>query len=82
MKRNPAFVKSDAWIKDRSTAETDPLKPGIGLLAKLGSIVVHYEELLSPQGHSFDRHALKTLLDDPEVKDWLKGMGPYLPVKR
>ncbi len=61
---------------------TDPFKPSLTLLAKLGSIVVHYEELLSPKGHSFDRHALKTLLDDSEVKNWIKGMGPYLPVKR
>lgn len=61
---------------------TDPLKPSVALLAKLGSITTHFEELLSSKGHPFDRYALKTLLDDPEVKDWIKGMGPYIPVKR
>jgi hypothetical protein len=34
--------------------------------------------------HDFDRHALQTLLDDPEVKDWLKEMDDmaFLPKKR
>jgi hypothetical protein len=60
----------------------DPLEPSVALLAKLGSIVVHFEELLSSKGHAFDKHALNTLLADPEVKQWLKQMGGYLPVKR
>ena len=62
----------------------DMLKPSVPLLVKLGSIVVHSDELLSPSGHDFDRIALKALMDDPEVKDWLQAMGKaaMLPVKR
>jgi hypothetical protein len=62
--------------------KVDPLKPSLSLLVKLGSAVVHIEEFLSPQGHEFDKHALDTLLHDPEVKTWLKQMGAFLPVKR
>lgn len=62
--------------------KTDPLKPSVALLSKLGSIVVHFEEVLSPKGHAFDAHALKSLLNDPEVKHWVKEMGVYIPVKR
>ena len=52
------------------------------LAVKLGSIVVHVEELLAPQGHHFDRAALEALLRDEEVASWLKAMGPLVPCKR
>ena len=54
------------------------------LLAKLGSIVRHTEEYLSPNAHEFDRAALQTLLTDPEVVEWIKQMDAagLLPVKR
>lgn len=63
---------------------SDPFKPPITLLVKLGSIAVHLEEILSPSGHIFDRHALQTLWDDEEVKEWLAQMNKMamLPVKR
>lgn len=57
-------------------------KPSIALLAKLGSIVVHAEEMMEPGGHAVDRAALQTLLADPEVKRWIDGMGVLLPLKR
>lgn len=62
----------------------DPLKPSVSLLVKLGSIAVHAEELASPKGHPFDRDALKTLYDDPEVIAWRSAMDKMamLPVKR
>lgn len=62
----------------------DPLKPSASLLVKLGSIAVHAEELLSPNRHVFDRDALKTLYDDPEVVEWRKQMDAMamLPVMR
>jgi hypothetical protein len=60
----------------------DELKPGLSLLVKLGSIAVHVEEMLGTTGHTFDRYALKTLLDDAEVKQWIKDMGVYMPIKR
>lgn len=60
----------------------DPLKPDLTLLCKLGSVLVHTEELLSPKGHVLDKEALNSLLKDPQVKEWVKNMGVYLPVKR
>lgn len=60
----------------------DPLKPSVALLSKLGSIIVHAEEVLSPKGHAFDKAALQSLFDDTEVKQWIKQMGPFLPLKR
>lgn len=60
------------------------LMPSISLQAKMGSIAVHAEEFISPGGHPFDRDALKSLLQDPEVREWLdnlRGMA-LLPVKR
>jgi hypothetical protein len=50
------------------------LKPPITLLVKLGSIAVHAQELLSPDGHQFDKIALESALRDPEVVAWLKEM--------
>ena len=60
----------------------DPLKPSLALLSKLGSIAVHVDEMLGADGHAFDRAALQTLLDDKEVKAWIKAMGVYMPAKR
>lgn len=63
---------------------SDPLKPSIRLLVKLGSIAVHVDEYLSPQGHEFDKEALRQLLADQEVSAWIAEMGrqAFLPVKR
>ncbi len=60
----------------------DPLKPELNLLMKLGSIIVHAEEMISPQGHDVDREALKALLANPDVQQWIKDMGVFLPLKR
>lgn len=62
----------------------DVLKPSVSLLVKLGSIVVHTDEFLSPKGHNFDVHALTSLLNDKEVMDWLAQMDKMalLPKKR
>lgn len=63
---------------------TDVFHPPISLLAKLGSIAVHAEEMLSPGGHSFDRAAIEGLLTDAEVMDWIGEMSKValVPVKR
>lgn len=62
----------------------DALKPSAQLLCKLGSIAVHADEFLSPYGHVLDRHALTSLLDDYEVRNWLKAMQTMalIPEKR
>jgi hypothetical protein len=62
----------------------DPLKPSVSLLVKLGSILVHVDEAISPTGHPFDAHTVHTLMADPEVGAWLKSMDTmaFLPKKR
>ena len=62
----------------------DPLKPTADLLVKLGSLVVHYEELTSPHGHPFDRSAIEQLRQDPQVDQWFTTMQSqgFLPRKR
>ena len=60
----------------------NPIKPTLSLLCKIGSILVHLEEMLSAKGHAFDKIAMEQLLNDPEVKAWMSVMGPFLPLKR
>ena len=52
----------------------NPMKPEPALLAKLGSIAIHSEEMLSDKGHGFDRTALESLLKDYDVSIWLAEM--------
>lgn len=62
----------------------DTLNPPPAVLAKISSVIVHVDEMLSSDGHHFDRIALQNLLNDPDVQEWLKGMGEMalIPVKR
>lgn len=63
---------------------SDPLIPSPALLCKLGSIIVHADELLSDDGHPFDRAALQSLADDRDVRAWLAAMQSMalVPIKR
>jgi hypothetical protein len=66
-------------------ANNNPLQPTLVMLIKLGSIAVHADEITEDEGHAahaFDMVALRQLIDDPEVKAWIKEMGAYLPLKR
>jgi hypothetical protein len=58
--------------------------PSIGLLVKLGSLIVHYQEMNSAKGHAYDKSAIETLEKDAEVVWWLSVMtsAGFLPVKR
>ena len=60
------------------------LKPSASLLSKLGSILVHIEELTSSDGHPFDAEATRSLMSDPEVVEWMKAMSKMgmLPLTR
>ncbi len=60
------------------------LKPSPQLLIKLGSIIVHQQELNSANWHYMDKAALDSLLQDEQVKEWLKEMDSMalLPKKR
>lgn len=63
---------------------TAALSPTPALLCKLGSIAVHADEMLSKDGHHFDRIALQQLIADPEVVEWVEAMNAMamLPRKR
>ena len=65
-------------------AVTNPFKTPLppALLAKLGSIVVHADEACSDSAHSFDVEALKALIAQPDVQDFIVALGPLVPVKR
>jgi hypothetical protein len=53
------------------------------LASKLASIVVHADEGTDPgNGEMVDIVTLRGLVDDPEVRNWLKVLGPLAPVKR
>ena len=81
-------TKLKSEIENRETQHRKemegPLHPSVGLLCKLGSIIVHAEEAASPDGHPFDNIALRSLTTDPEVLQWLAVMrkAAFLPVKR
>ncbi len=63
---------------------TNVLNPKLTLLAKLSAIAVHAEEWLSPNSHGNDLLALKSVLYDSEVQEWLWGMTELTlaPLKR
>lgn len=63
---------------------SEPLKPQTSLLVKIGSMAVHADELLSDNGHAYDRVALQALLNDAEVKAWIEEMSAMalVPKKR
>ena len=58
------------------------MAPSITLLCKLGSIAVHADEMTEPGAHEFDVIAMRQLVNDPEVKQWIADMGAMLPLKR
>lgn len=60
------------------------LRPEMSILIKLGSVFVHVEEAMSNKGHNFDVLALKQLLSDPELNEWIKEMDKLalIPKKR
>lgn len=59
-------------------------KPTLSLLCKLASIAVHADEMLSPGGHQFDKIAITSVLNDPEVKEFIALMAKnsLVPLKR
>ncbi len=69
---------------DTGPATPDPLRPGVGLLSKIGSVIVHAEEFFSPDGHEIDKQEFAQRLADPEVHAWLRSMTKLalIPVKR
>ncbi len=62
----------------------EPLKPPVTVLCKLGSIIIHAQEINSDNMHEFDIAVFNDLCEDEEVKEWLEGMDKMalLPLKR
>lgn len=62
----------------------EALKPSSNLLTKLGSIIVHFQEMVDSGGHAFDQMSLDHLLNDPEVVAWMAAMdgAALLPLRR
>jgi hypothetical protein len=93
MKEGEAITLSMVLTKKKGKTEpsnvdrlpsAEVMRPSPPLLVKLGSIIVHAEELASPEGHQFDLATLQHLLADPDVKAWMKEMDrlTLLPRKR
>ncbi len=72
-------------MKPTPVKKEGPTNPSVLLLIKLGAIAVHVDEMIenkfSPDSFLFDKAALDTVMDD-EVRQWIKDMGPLLPLKR
>ncbi len=61
---------------------SNPLTPNTSLLASLGSIIVHFQEMLTSDGHEFDKVAVEGLLADPGVVEWLEQMDQMVLLPR
>jgi hypothetical protein len=75
---------ADRDAKARESLETAnwlTLTPALAV--KIGSLIVHTDEYLSPGGHEYDGVAIKDLLSQDDVQAWLKSFPlAMLPVKR
>lgn len=66
-----------------AAAANGGMKLPLSLVTKLASIVVHADEWTDPaRAHTFDRMALRGLVEDPEVREWVERLGPLAPAKR
>lgn len=55
------------------------LIPTTTLLTKLGSAIVHAEEMIGKDAHDFDIETFLSLVDDSEVKAWMEEMDDAAP---
>lgn len=64
--------------------KNDELKPSPQLLIKLGSLIVHYQEWTSSDGHALDKAAIDSIENSDDFKEWIKQMddNAFLPKKR
>lgn len=65
-------------------AAPECLRPDPNVLVKLGSLMVHADEITSPDAHELDAAAIRGLLADPELVAWREQMNAlaFLPVMR
>lgn len=76
------FGKIGPKLKKEMALQNAAMNPSLVLLVKLGSLIVHTDEMLSDDGRDVDKHTVKGLLADPEVIKWIADMGSMLPRKR
>ena len=74
----------DDFISSLRASTNDPTKPSMTVLVKIGSAMVHADEMLSPTGHDYDKIALQSLINDPEVQSWIAAITKlgFVPLKR
>lgn len=60
------------------------IHPSKAVVIKLGSIARHAQEMIGPSGHPVDVQAIRALLSDPEVAEWMEQADAMalLPVMR
>lgn len=82
--QNKVKIKQIKSLEEALREQNNPLKPSANLLIKLGSVIIHQEEMASSNGHLFDKYALDTVRNDVEVIEWLDQMTKMslLPLKR
>lgn len=82
--KKPRVVEKVPEKMAPETAIVQKIELPVTLRLKLGSLVVHCEEMLSPAGHTFDQHAIAGLIQDPEVRLFMEETAKMgiLPVKR
>mgnify|MGYP001604301854 CR=1 FL=1 len=73
-------------METRTTTEIEKVRtitPDVALLCKLSAFVVHAEEWFA-EHHEYDLIALRDVLLDPDVREWVDGMTKLAlaPVKR
>ncbi len=78
------YKQSPTKLTARIDGMVDVFAPPVSLLCKLGSIVVHVDEGSGAGGHAYDWAAVRSLIADREVQDWLVGMdgSGLLPKRR
>jgi hypothetical protein len=52
-----------------------PTFPPVTTLVKIAGVLTRVEEELSGEGRQFDGLAIKSLLADKEIRDWITGMN-------
>jgi hypothetical protein len=63
-------------------AKADPFQPSPDLVRKLGAIVSRADRFVSPTGGMMDLALLAKLLEDPDVRAWLREINRQLPADR
>lgn len=70
--RNKTGAKKKSGKPEKKTLAV--LTPPASTLMKLGSIAQHMKEMMSSDGHAFDKLAMEQLVQDPEIATWLSEM--------